>query len=79
MTLINEDNMSTNTPFGEALDAFEKMTDEEQEDFLRIIKQRRIERRRKVIARDIAGARKAFASGPAVEGTPQEIMDEIMS
>ena len=61
------------------LEAVAELPDEDQEMFVEIVCQRRIERRRAQLARDVAGARRQFRAGKCQVAAPREIMREVLS
>ncbi len=63
--------------FGEILEAADKLSVQEQESLLDILRRRLVERRREEIAGDIREARKALDAGRCRPSTPDEIFDEI--
>jgi len=66
-------------PFGEVLEAIDKLPLEDQETLIEILHRRKAERGRKVLAADIQEARKEFAAGLCRSTTPDELMKEILS
>jgi hypothetical protein len=66
-------------PFGEVLDAVDRLTPEEKADLLAIIRRRLAERGRKQLVQDVQEARQEFAGDGCHPKTPDELMDEILS
>ena len=71
--------MAQAMPFGEVLDAIDKLSIEDQETLVDIVHRRLAERERKRIAGDIREARHEFDQGRSHPNTVDEIMDEILS
>jgi hypothetical protein len=69
--------MEQTMPFGEVLEAIEKLSLEEQEPLLDIVQRRVIERRRKRLAAEIQDARIEFAEGRCQPTTVENLMKEI--
>jgi hypothetical protein len=71
--------MENTMPFGEVLEAVDKLSLEEQETLIEVLHRRLIERRREEIARDIQQAQEEFQAGRSRSVTPEELMKEILS
>jgi hypothetical protein len=71
--------METTTPFGEVLDAVGKLSPDEQETLLVIVRHRLAEQRRKQLAQDVQEAREEFAQGRCNSTTAEDLMREILS
>lgn len=71
--------MENTMPFGEVLEAVDKLSLEEQETLIEILHRHLIERRREEIARDIQQAQEEFQAGRSRSVTPEELMKEILS
>ena len=71
--------MEQTMPFGEVLDAIDKLSQEEQETLLDIVQRRIAERSRKMLAMEIQEARQEFAEGRCRQATADELMKEILS
>lgn len=67
------------TPFGEILDAADKLSLEEQEALIDVLSRRAADRRRDQLAGDIRNARKDFKEGRTKPNTPDDILSEILS
>lgn len=67
------------TTFGDILEAADRLSVEEQESLLDVLRRRLVERRRQDVAQDIEEARGAWEAGQCREVTPDEIYDEIVS
>jgi hypothetical protein len=65
-------------PFGEVLEAVDRLTLEEQEDLAVILQHRLAERGRKQLAEDVQEARREFAGNSCRPATADELMDEIL-
>jgi hypothetical protein len=61
------------------LEAADKLSLDEQESLVEILRRRVIEQRRTKLAKDIQDARKEFAAGHCQPATPGEIIAEILS
>ena len=71
--------MTSVMPFGDVLEAVDKLSLEEQETLIEVLHRRIIERRREELAQDIQQAQQEFQAGQCRPGTPTELMDEILS
>jgi len=65
-------------PFGEVLEAVDRLTPEEQMDLAAILQHRLPERGRMQTADDIREARQEFAGGACQPTTADELMREIL-
>lgn len=74
-----EETMEQTIPFGEVLEAIDKLSLEEQETLLDILHRRLAEQSRKIVATESQEARKEFAEGRCQSATPEEIMKDILS
>ncbi len=66
-------------PFGDVLEAVDKLSLEEQETLLDIVQRRIAERSRKILAAEIQEARQEFAEGRCRPATADDLMKEILS
>jgi hypothetical protein len=66
-------------PFGEVLEAADKLPLEDQEQLLELLHRRIIERRREELAKDIEQARREFQAGQCRPRTPSELMNDLVS
>ncbi len=66
-------------PFGDVLEAIDKLSLEEQETLMDIVQHRIAERGRKLLAAEIQDARQEFAAGRSQQTTADELMKEILS
>jgi hypothetical protein len=66
-------------PFGEVLEAVDRLTREEQEDLVAILQRRLVEQGRRRLVEDVREAREEFNSKGCRPATPDELMDEILS
>ncbi|TEU17754.1 MAG: hypothetical protein E3J21_07610 [Anaerolineales bacterium] len=64
--------------FGEVLEVVDKLSLEEQETLIEIVRRRVIERRREELAKEIQDAQKEFQAGHCHPVTPDELMTEIL-
>jgi hypothetical protein len=71
--------MEKTMPFGEVLEAADKLSLEEQEALIEVLHRRLIERRREELARDIQEAQEEFQAGRCRPVTPAELMKEMLS
>jgi len=71
--------MEQTIPFGEVLDAIDRLSLEEQETLRDIVQRRIAERGRKMLAAEIQEARQEFAEGRCRPATADELMKEILS
>lgn len=71
--------MEHTMPFGELLEAIDKLSLDEQETLMDILHRHVAERSRKVLAAEIQEARKEFAEGQCRPATVEELMKEILS
>jgi hypothetical protein len=62
--------------FSEVVDAADRLSIEEQEELLAIVRRRLAERRRAELVGDVEEARAEFAAGKARPVTVDELMDE---
>ena len=63
--------------FQEALDIIESLPEYQQEDIIDIIRQRLIEQRRELLAKNIGEAREEYARGEVKKGTVDDLMKEL--
>jgi hypothetical protein len=71
--------MEQSIPFGEVLEAVDRLSPDEQQVLLDIISHRMTELSRKRMALEIQESRKEFVEGLCRPATAQQIMDEIES
>jgi hypothetical protein len=71
--------MEQTVPFGDVLEAIDKLSLEEQETLMDIVQRRVAERGRKLLAAEIREARQEFAEGQCQPTTTDELMKEILS
>jgi hypothetical protein len=62
--------------FADVVDAADKLSADEQESLLKILRRRIADRNRAKLAADVAEARAEFVSGATRPATVQQIMDE---
>jgi len=71
--------MENTEDFGEVLEAVDRLSLDEQEALLDIVRRRTAEQRRKRLAQDIREAQEEFAQGRCAATTADELMKEILS
>jgi hypothetical protein len=62
--------------FSDVVDAADRLSTEEQEELLKILRRRLAGRRRASLVREVREAREEFATGQARPAPVEEIMDE---
>ena len=65
-------------PFGEVLEAADRLSHGEQEELVAILQRRLAQAARQRLAADIQEARQEFAEGRCPPVTPEDLMREIM-
>ena len=63
--------------FQEALDIIESLPEYQQEDLIKIIRQRLIEHRQELLAKNIREAKEEYARGEVKKGTVADLMREL--
>ena len=71
--------MRKSSDFSDVLEATERLSLEEKETLLEVLRNRTVEERRAQIKREIAEARKEHAAGKSKAGSPEQIMREILN
>ena len=71
--------MQAMVSFGEVLEAVDKLSLDEQETLIDILRRRIIEQRRAELLQEIREARQEFQAGDCQPATPAEIVAEILS
>lgn len=71
--------MENATSFGEVLDAVGKLSPDEQEALLDIVRHRLAEQGRQRLAQDVQETRDEFAQGLCAPTTVEDLMKEILS
>ncbi|MEW6297431.1 MAG: hypothetical protein AB1671_06790 [Thermodesulfobacteriota bacterium] len=71
--------MEQPVPFGEVLEAIDKLPLEEQKTLMDIVRRRIAERSRKMLAIEVQEARQEFVEGQCRPATADELMKEILS
>ena len=66
-----------NVTFHEALDIIESLPEEQQENLVKIVQQRLIERRRGILAKNIKKAQKEYMRGEVKRGTVDDLIQEL--
>ena len=67
------------TTFEEVLEAADRLSLEEQETIMDILRRRMIDERRKELVNEVHEARKEYQGGRCREATSEEILKEILS
>ena len=70
--------MTQLTPFGEVLEAADRLTLDEQEELIAILHRRLAQAARQRLVADVQEARREFAEGRCSPATPDELMREIL-
>ncbi len=70
--------MRKTSEFGEVLEATDRLSLEEKETLLEVLRHRTTEERRMQLKREIAESRREFAAGKAKSVTPAQLMREIL-
>jgi hypothetical protein len=65
-------------PFGEVLEAADRLSQEEQEELIAILHRRLAQAARQRLIADVQEARREFAEGRCSPVTPAELMREIL-
>ena len=71
--------MQNTLPFGEILEAADKLPVHDQEELIDILSKRIIDRRREKLSREIKEAQEEYEAGQGKACDPDDIIDEIMS
>jgi hypothetical protein len=71
--------MQESTPFGDILEAADKLPVDDQEELVSILRNRVRERRRAELLKNIEDAEREFAEGKVKPATVDEIMRDILS
>jgi hypothetical protein len=66
-------------PFGDPLEAVDRLAPEEQADLLEVIRRRLADGSHRQLVQDVHEARREFARGGCPLKTADELMDEILS
>ena len=69
--------MTQTVNFNQILEMIEKLSLDEQEELIDIVRHRQIERRREEIAGNIAKAKQEYEQGKAFRGTVDQIIAEL--
>ena len=70
--------MTSLTPFGEVLEAADRLSLDEQEELIAILHRRLAQAARQRLVADVQEARQEFAEGRCSPATPDELMREIL-
>ncbi len=70
--------MNQALPFGEVLEAADRLSPDEQEELIAILHRRLAQAARQRLAAEIREARQEFAEGRCSPATPEELMREIL-
>ena len=65
--------------FGEVLEVIDKLSLEEQETLIEVVRRRVVERRREELAKEVQNAQKEFQAGHCHPMTPDELVAKILS
>jgi uncharacterized protein YciW len=76
--MIEEQNMTGVLPFGEVLEAADRLSQDEQEELIAVLHRRLTEAARKRLAAEAQQARQEFTEGRCSPATPNELMREIL-
>ena len=71
--------MERSLSFADVLEAVDRLSDEEQEALVEIVRRRTVALGRKRVAVEAGEAQREFAEGDCRPTTPDELMDEILS
>lgn len=71
--------MQQTLPFGEVVDAADKLSEDEQQALVDLLHRRLAEHRRKALVADIQQARQEFQEGRCQPATLDDLMKEILS
>ena len=71
--------MEKSLSFGEVLETVERLSLEDREALIDIVRRRIVEQRRAELAKDILEAQEEFKVGNVRPATPDELIEEIMS
>lgn len=65
------------TTFQEAIEAVESLPDSQQENLIKIVKQRLLEHKREILAENINKARDEYRKGDVTVGSVDDLMNEL--
>jgi hypothetical protein len=71
--------MERSESFADVLEAVDRLSEEDREALIDIVRRRTAEQGRKRVAAEAAEARREFEGGHCRPATPGELMDEILS
>jgi len=71
--------MENTLPFGEILEAADKLPIADQESLRDILAKRILERRRDELSQEVREARREYEAGQCKPVTPDELMNELLS
>jgi hypothetical protein len=74
---IGERAMTELMPFGEVMEAADRLSQDEQQELIAILNRRLAQAKRKRVAADIQEARQEFAKGDCQPVSPDDLMREI--
>jgi hypothetical protein len=72
-----ESTMQTTSGFETILESVERLSEDDQEVLVDLVRQRLSERKRQVIAKNIADAREEYRTGKTQRGTVDDFLKEI--
>jgi hypothetical protein len=70
--------MRKSSDFSDVLEATERLSLEEKETLLEVLRHRTAQDRRAVLKREIAAARREYAVGKCIAASPEQIMRDIL-
>jgi hypothetical protein len=70
--------MNQALPFGDVLEAADRLSLEDQQELMLILRQRLIQASRQRLATEVREANQEFAAGRCRPSTPEELMREIL-
>jgi hypothetical protein len=70
--------MAQQLPFGEVLEAADRLSEDEQEELIAILHRRLADAARQRLAAEVREARQEFAEGRCLPTTPDDLMREIL-
>ncbi len=70
--------MANTLPFGDVLEAADRLSQDEQEELIAIIQRRLAQAARQRLVADVQEAREEFAAGRCLPASPEEMMREIL-
>ena len=71
--------MRKSSQFSDVLEATERLSLEEKETLVDVLRHRTVEQRRQELARDVANARAEHAAGKSKPGSPRRVMRDVLN